>query len=361
MKTAKLLVTAIILCGVIASGFTAAFAGGYYPDDFYSSYDYYLKYSQPTGGKTTSDGGSGSSVNPASAPTTAPATSQTTVPATTPATAPTTAPATSQTTVPITAPAAANKPGTPAEQATGTAAESASGASQAKEASGLSGIKGLADEEILALLIKRIELFISDADKGEVSPGEVSPGEVSSGGVSPGGVSSGGVSPGEVSADMVSVDGVLPGGISPILINITSPDVKSAEIVYKNAYSICGVRDDEADPEEAIILFLTRFDAKTDSYVGTADINGEMIWTIGSNGVFTRSVLLEDGDNKFAIAACKASVIEAARTDGRVIGDDEVQLEVFIIVYRSQSVAEKISEVLKELTLANIKKEIESQ
>jgi hypothetical protein len=147
----------------------------------------------------------------------------------------------------------------------------------------------------------------------------------------------------------------------PIFINITSPNGDSVEIVYKNTYSICGVRDDNAAPDEPIILFLTRYDAKTETYVELADINGDKKWVVGSNGVFTRSVLLEEGENNFAIAACKSSVVEAARTDGRIIEDAEIQVETFVILYRSQNVAEKISEVFKELTFANILKEIENK
>ena len=145
-----------------------------------------------------------------------------------------------------------------------------------------------------------------------------------------------------------------------ILINITNPDEISVEIVYTNAYSICGVRDDDADADEPIILYLTRRNLETNAYEEVADIGGEARWTVGPNGVFTRSVLLEEGDNRFAIAACKASVIEAAQTEGRMISDGEIQVEMFTIVYRAQNVAEKISEVFKDLTIEKIIKELEN-
>ena len=152
-----------------------------------------------------------------------------------------------------------------------------------------------------------------------------------------------------------------------VLINVTNPkanesdlNAPTVEIVYKSTYSICGVRDDEADPEEPIILYLTRYNETADSYTEIADIDGETRWVVGSNGVFTRSVMLEEGENRFAIAACKSSVIKAAVSEGRPIGADEVQVEKFTITYRSQNVAEKISEVLKELTIANILKEIDN-
>ena len=148
--------------------------------------------------------------------------------------------------------------------------------------------------------------------------------------------------------------------LAPILINITNPNGDDAEVVYKNTYSICGVRDDDADPEEPIIVFIARYDAETGEYAGFTDIDGEGRWTVGANGVFTRSILLEEGENQFAIAACTAGAIEAAQTEGRLIRADELQIIKFTILYRSQNVAEKISELFKELTIENILKEIDN-
>ena len=148
---------------------------------------------------------------------------------------------------------------------------------------------------------------------------------------------------------------------SAVLINVTSPGGDSAEVVYKGAYSICGVRDESADPASEIILFLTKYDLETGGYAQAKDINGETRWTVGSNGVFARSVLLDEGENIFAIAACPASVINSALADGRDIGDADVQVVWFTISYRAQNAAEKIGEVFKELTLANILKEIQNQ
>ena len=145
-----------------------------------------------------------------------------------------------------------------------------------------------------------------------------------------------------------------------VLINITNPNGAEAEIVYKNTYSICGVRDDDADAGEPIILYLTRYNAEIGLYMELADTDGKARWTVGSNGVFTRSILLEEGENLFAIAACKASVIEAAQTDKRIINDEDIQIYKFTILYRAQNVAEKISEALKELTIANILKEMDN-
>ena len=145
------------------------------------------------------------------------------------------------------------------------------------------------------------------------------------------------------------------------LINVTAPKSSDAEIVYKNTYSVCGVRDDSADPGEPITLYLTRYDKEAGGYRQLADINGDTSWSIGANGVFIKSILLEEGENKFAIAACKASVIEAARTEGRIIGDHEIQVVAFTILYRAQSVAEKINEVFKELTIENFLKELSNQ
>jgi hypothetical protein len=107
-------------------------------------------------------------------------------------------------------------------------------------------------------------------------------------------------------------------------------------------------------------MYLTRYNAETKEYAEMADIDGEAKWTVGTNGVFTRSILLEEDENRFAIAACKASVIEAALADGKMIDDEEIQVLQFIIIYRSQSVAEKISEAFKDLTIQNIIKEIDN-
>ena len=143
-----------------------------------------------------------------------------------------------------------------------------------------------------------------------------------------------------------------------VLISVTSPNIEDKEIVYKDTYSICGVRDDDADPDELIILYLTRYDVETEAYDEFSDISGESRWTVGTNGVFTRSVLLDEGENRFAIAACEAGIIEAAMLEGRIIEERDIQIVMFNITYRAQSMAEKIGEIIKELTLANILKEI---
>lgn len=258
--------------------------------------------------------------------------------------------------------------------------------------------RGLTDEQILKRLVKRIEQLNSVEPEDDIIPPagadaqDAGPASLAglqteaAGNPSVSGIFSAGSSdaftagadtaaagaqdaqPEETdSPDIALIDGAsvldaaLEGFGLPIFINITSPNGDSIEIVYKNTYSICGVRDDDAPPDEPIILFLTRYDAKSDTYVELADINGEKKWVVGSNGVFTRSVLLEEGENNFAIVACKATVIDAARVDGRFIEDADIQVETFVILYRSQNVAEKISEVFKELTFANILKEIENK
>ena len=211
--------------------------------------------------------------------------------------------------------------------------------------------KGLSNEQILEVLIKRIEADISEAEEAkpedekldDKNTAEKKPDEK---------VES------EKKADESAGEG--PVVSKPALISVTNPKGNEVEVVYKSTYSICGVRDDEADPEEPIIIFLTRYDLKTETFIEVADIAGDIQWTVGSNGVFTRSVLLEEGENKFAIAACTASIIEAAKTEGRIIEDHEIQIVRFNIIYRAQNVAEKISEIFKELTIANILKEIEN-
>ena len=259
---------------------------------------------------------------------------------------------------PIT-PAGATPPSTPAPAAPNTTPgiDSASDA----QASATSE-KGLSNEQILARLIKRIE---SDIPEVEKKTDETATAKVA-------GDSAADLKPVETADDKKVADpapdnselaGPAPGQseiIPPTLISVTNPKIDENEIVYKNTYSICGVRDDDADPEEPIIIFFTRYDTTTESYIEYADIDGEAQWTVGANGVFTRSVQLEEGENKFAIAACAASIIEAAQTEGRAIEDNEIQVVKFTIVYRAQNVAEKISEIFKGLTIANILKEIEN-
>ena len=146
-----------------------------------------------------------------------------------------------------------------------------------------------------------------------------------------------------------------------ILINLTAPKENETEVVYKDTYSICGVLDDEAEQDEQVVLFLTRFCDEAEAYVELPDKDGEPQWMVGSNGVFIRNVPLLEGENKFAVAACKYSLVEAARDEGLVIGDGDIQVIMFTILYRAQSMADKISEIIKELTIENILKEIGNQ
>ena len=154
--------------------------------------------------------------------------------------------------------------------------------------------------------------------------------------------------------------------VAPGYISITNPknietgdNSSIADTVYKSTYSICGVLDEDIEAGESIILYVTKYDGASEKYVEYADVDGEARWTVGANGVFTRSVLLEEGENNIAIAACKSSSIDAAKSEGRQIADSEIQIIKFKILYREKTVAEMISEVLKELTIANIIKEME--
>ncbi|MDR3119783.1 MAG: hypothetical protein LBU58_00335 [Clostridiales bacterium] len=163
----------------------------------------------------------------------------------------------------------------------------------------------------------------------------------------------GAAEPGDVSATDT------PEAAAPqILIEVTNPSAD--ETVYKNTYSICGVRNDDIDPSETLVLYLTRYNAATQTYELFADIVGDARWQVGSNGVFTKSVLLDEGDNAFAIAACKVSVADAVKSGQRALTGADIQVARFTIHYRSQSIADKISEKLKELAIANILKEIET-
>jgi hypothetical protein len=124
------------------------------------------------------------------------------------------------------------------------------------------------------------------------------------------------------------------------------------------------VRDDDADASEPISLYLLRFSETEYSYSEFIEADGDAFWMVGSNGIFTKSVQLLEGDNKFAIAACKSSVPEAVTGGLRQaedINDEEIQIVKFTITYRTQNVAEKIGEVVKELSIVNILNELEKK
>ena len=248
--------------------------------------------------------------------------------------------------------------------ATTSAAATGSDPAAAGAHANTSAAKGLSGEQILERMIKRIEADVSaeNEDNGEVKAADTAesdPKATAASAATTAAVTTATAS--SITAESAAGAAEDQSEDTPLaLINVTNPKGDESDIVYKRTYSICGVRNEDADPEEPIIIYLTRYDAKTETYIELADIDGEAQWTIGSNGVFTRSVLLEEGENKFAIAACTASVIEAARAEGREIEDGEIQVVRFTIIYRAQNVAEKISEIFKELTIANILKEIEN-
>ena len=269
------------------------------------------------------------------------------------------------TATPTPMPAQAQTPQNATENASAGAAALPDGEQTANADSGATtpqNAEGLTQEQILARLIERIDQIdkagqTEQAEKSEQNEPDSS--EATTAGADNGNAvvdeSTGAAVSDESAGAEADEDSAL------ILVNVTNPNVDEIEIVYKNTYSICGVRDDDADAEEPIIIYLTRYDAEAEVFAEYTDIDGEAQWTVGANGVFTRSVLLEEGENQFAIAACKASVIEAAQTEGRAIEDREIQVVKFTILYRAQNVAEKISELFKELTIANILKEIENQ
>ena len=141
-------------------------------------------------------------------------------------------------------------------------------------------------------------------------------------------------------------------GIGPSLIQITKPSAD--ETVYKDAYSICGVRSDEVMSEETIVVYLARYNAETQLYEFFKDVDGFDNWTIGLNGVFTKSVLLSNGSNKFAIAAYKV-------TAEKTLKPEDVQILKFDIVFKGKNTVLLINEKLKELTISTIFKEIENK
>ena len=136
------------------------------------------------------------------------------------------------------------------------------------------------------------------------------------------------------------------------LVQVTKPVTN--ETVFKESYSICGIRDSAVDPKEEIVVYLLRYDSEAESYKFFEDIDGDYVWEISANGVFTKNVILNEGDNKFAVAAYKASF-------GDTFTEGDVQVALFNITYKGQETLDKINEKLKGLTISSIFKEIENK
>ncbi|MDR1439301.1 MAG: hypothetical protein LBJ10_04620 [Clostridiales bacterium] len=139
-------------------------------------------------------------------------------------------------------------------------------------------------------------------------------------------------------------------GTEPFLVTVTKPLL--SETVYKDAFSICGARSDGAEAEDVLILYLAKFNPATQAYEEFLDVDGETRALIGPNGVFTSNVLLTEGENSFAIAVCKEAL-------GDRLTPADIQVTMFTIVCKGRSVADKISEKLKGMTILSIFKELE--
>ena len=136
------------------------------------------------------------------------------------------------------------------------------------------------------------------------------------------------------------------------LVQVTKPETN--ETVFKSTYSICGVRNAKLESKEAIVVYLLRYNPETLAYNLFEDVDGAYAWEISANGVFTKNVALSTGDNKFALAAYKASL-------GSAFTATDVQVTMFNITYKGQVTVDKINEKLKELTVSSIFKEIENK
>ncbi|MDR1439567.1 MAG: hypothetical protein LBJ10_06010 [Clostridiales bacterium] len=145
-------------------------------------------------------------------------------------------------------------------------------------------------------------------------------------------------------------------GTEPFFVTVTKP--VGGETVYKSAFSICGARSDEAGEGE-YVLYLAKLNEATGLYEEFLNVDGEARVPIGLNGVFSDNVLLSEGSNSFAIAVCSMPASEALAAGGG-LEPGAVQVTKFEIVCKGQSVADKISEKLKEHTLLSIFKELES-
>jgi hypothetical protein len=145
-------------------------------------------------------------------------------------------------------------------------------------------------------------------------------------------------------------------GTEPFFVTVTKP--VDGETVYKSAFSICGARS-EAAAEGSLALYLARLNPATGLYEEFLNVDGEARVTIGLNGVFSSNVLLSEGENSFAIAVCREAGGEILAS-GESLASGDIQVTKFTIVCKGRSVADKISEKLKEHTLLSIIKELES-
>ncbi|MCL2165093.1 MAG: hypothetical protein FWH55_12070 [Oscillospiraceae bacterium] len=136
------------------------------------------------------------------------------------------------------------------------------------------------------------------------------------------------------------------------LVEITKPI--SDEVVYKDTYAICGVRSEDIDPAEVLMVYLAKRKPDTLSYEEAFDIDKEGSWIIGANGIFARTVSLTVGDNNFALAIYR-------QADSEKLSEANVQIVLFNIIYPGYEAADRINEKLKENTVSTIIRGIGSE
>ena len=135
-----------------------------------------------------------------------------------------------------------------------------------------------------------------------------------------------------------------------LFIELTKPTV--GETVFRSSYAICGVRNEDVDVTDTLVLSLAKYNEASSKYEITGDKEGNSAWVVGVNGIFVINVKLTEGDNKYALAVHR-------KADENRLTIANVQVIKFNIIYKGNNFAEKISGRLKEITVSTIIKEIE--
>lgn len=113
------------------------------------------------------------------------------------------------------------------------------------------------------------------------------------------------------------------------LVTITRPD--GDETTFKKAYVIAGTTD-----ESGIEVVLAMYNPETKAYEEFENTDGDSRWEIGSFGLFSKQVRLNEGANKLKIMAYKKS------EKGSLELGTNLQVNYFTVTALNESIKNKI-------------------
>lgn len=116
------------------------------------------------------------------------------------------------------------------------------------------------------------------------------------------------------------------------LVTITRPD--GDEITHRKSYVICGVANEDKIPENLVVV-LSVYNEETEEYELLENIDGESSWDVGSFGMFTKEVMLEEGANKIKI------VVYDKSADKWQAGEN-LQINTFTVTVLKEGIRQKI-------------------